>query len=198
VALEPAAAVPSPAPPAPVAEPSVAPDEGPICQSHPYLPARKCRQCSAFYCARCLPEDAQATLCASCNTAGLVREAPEKLRGLFQQLWLSPLIMGVAILLVVLFLGGARGSESGLFLGGVFGTFAGSPFFVMALIIALTRSTTAAWFGFALELLALVVLALTGGLCIAVVALIVPFMTVSQIRKIEALQALLRAHGPVK
>lgn len=176
----------------------MAAEEEPVCLRHPYNPASKCRQCSAFYCARCLPEDAQAALCASCNTALAVREAPEKLRGLFRQLWLSPLIMGLAILLAVFVLGTSLGRESDALMSVVAGAFAGSPFFVMALVIALTRSTTAAWLGFSLELLALLALALSGGLCFAVVALIVPFMTVSQIRKIEELRALLRAPAPVK
>lgn len=195
---EPAAPVPSHALPAPVADPPMATEEGPICSTHPYTPGSTCRQCNASYCARCLPEAAKAALCATCNTAIAVREAPEKLRGLFQQLWISPLVMGLAIVVGMFALGASRGRDSDAIMGGIMGAVASSPFFLMALIIAWTKSTTAAWIGFALELLVLLPLVLGGGLCVAPVALIVAIMTVFQIRKIEELRALLRAPALVK
>src|SRR5437868_12984296 len=84
-------------PAVPKAQPSSAQAGAPICSRHPFLSARKCRQCSEFYCARCLPEDSRPVLCLSCNTPLALQEAPEKLRNLFRDLWISPLVMGFGV-----------------------------------------------------------------------------------------------------
>jgi hypothetical protein len=174
---------------APKVDPFPAPDIAPICPQHALEPAAKCRQCSAFYCPRCVPADGKRALCLSCNTTLAVREAPEKLRTLFRELWISPLIMGLTVLAVILVLIATSHPMVGI----VFGLMASAPFFLLALVIALARSIAAAWIGFALELLCLLFM-LGGGLGIfTFVAAIIPLMTVFQIVKTQELLALLKA-----
>jgi len=193
-------ALPAPGPTAPeapialaarVATAPLATEEGQDCQKHPLLPASKCRQCSDFYCDRCLPGGARPALCLRCNAALAVREAPEKLRKLYRELWLTPLIVGVGLLLLT--------TAGALFSGGmgvviVTGLLISAPFFVVAAIIGLTRSLAAAWLVFVFEVLIALWMFQGGSLIFGAVAALIPLLTVYDIFKIQNLEALRKAH----
>jgi len=182
------------APSAPAARVATAPlatEEGPVCEKHPLLPASKCRQCSDFYCGRCLLDGARPELCLRCNAALAVREAPEKLRKLYRELWITPLIVGVGLLLLT--------TAGALFSGGmgvviVTGLLITAPFFVVAAIIGLTRSLGAAWLVFVFEVLIALWMFQDGSLIFGAVAALIPLLTVYDIFKIQNLEALVKAH----
>jgi hypothetical protein len=183
------------APPAAEPDALLIAEDAPRCPEHPTLPAAgTCSRCGAFYCIRCVPEAAQVkqAMCPRCQSTQAVREAPEKIRGLFRELWISPLVMGVGVLLSFVALGlSGRGAE--MIGGAVIGVIASLPFFVVALLLGLTRSIAVAWVGFVLELLMLLMMLLGGVSCFVLVMAIVPVMTVLQISKVRELQALLKA-----
>ncbi|HYH99600.1 hypothetical protein [Hyalangium sp.] len=179
------------APAAPKVDPSPAPELAPICPQHALEPAVRCRQCSAFYCPRCVPAHGKRLLCLSCNTTLAVRAAPERLRKIFRDLWISPLIMGLTVLTVSFVL--IALSVGHPVIGVVFSIMAGAPFFLLALVIARTRSIAAAWISLVLELLCLFVL-LGGGLSLWVLlAAIIPIITLFEIITAQELQDLMKA-----
>jgi type IV secretory pathway VirB3-like protein len=57
-----------------------------------------------------------------------------------------------------------------------------------------TRTTVAAWIGFALEPLVMLIILLSGNPIYMFIAVAVPLMSVFQIHKVKELQALQRAH----
>jgi hypothetical protein len=194
-APEPPAVEESRAPPAPVAEVPLVPEDAPRCPDHPTMPiAGTCSRCGAFYCIRCVPDAAllKQAICPRCKETQAVREAPEKLRGLYRDLWLSPLIMGVLIgaLPGLLWLISQEPKAMGI---AILGVVVSLPFFLGAFLIGVTRSLTVAWIGFGIELLGLAVMLLGGGGCCVLLIAAVPLMTMIQIRKIQELEALLRA-----
>lgn len=173
-------------------------EDGPMCSEHPRIPASICGPCGAFYCKRCLPTGARPGLCLRCNTAQAVREAPEQLRRLFRELWFTPLIMGMAVALLFTLLGLASTTSQEVMGIALVGTVASTPFLLLALIIALTRSTAMAWLSFVIELMVLLVILLGELTMVSVVflalAALIPLMTMFQIFKIKELQALQRMH----
>lgn len=182
------------APSAPAARVATAPlatEEGWVCEKHPLLSASKCRQCSDFYCGPCLPDGARPALCLPCNAALAAREAPEKLRKLYRELWITPLIVGVGLLLLT--------AAGALFSGGmgvviVTGLLFSAPFFVVAAIIGLTRSLAAAWLVFVFEVLIALWMLQDSSLLFGAVAALIPLLTVYDIFKIQNLEALRKAH----
>lgn len=202
----------------PAGKPSSASAHAPICPQHPRLAARTCRQCSAFYCAHCLPEDSRPVLCLPCNTPLAVQEAPEKLRSLFRELWISPLVMGFGVFVgtIALLFGMSGGHPAAFILGAIPAGIASLPFVVVSFLVARSRSIAAAWIGFGFELMLLALLfqflliemtvvapslallerllSLLLPFLMVLGATIVPMMTIVQIYKVRELRALLRVH----
>lgn len=173
-----------------------------ICQQHPLLPASTCRQCGARYCTRCLSGAFKQVLCTGCNTSLALREAPEVLRRLFRELWITPSLVGTVIAMISIKMTGM--SDQGMLIPGILGICLSLPFLLLAHIIRRHRSLTAAWFTFGLEVLLPLLIFLVGLfeagfnlflLVFVAVAAIIPIMTVAQIFKIKDLQALQRAHS---
>jgi hypothetical protein len=155
-------------------------------------------------------------LCLSCNAPLALQEAPEKLRNLFRELWISPLVMGLGVFVgtIALLFGGSRGHPLAIIFGAIPGGIASLPFFVVSLLVARSRSVAAAWVGFGFELLLLILLmqsllmemtAVAPGMTLierllslllpflmVVAATIVPIMTIVQIHQVRELQALQR------
>jgi hypothetical protein len=134
-----------------------------------------------------------------------MREAPDKLRRAYRELWLLPLLMGLGIFLVFILIGlVAIGYVEPAVTSAIAGagcTF-GTPLLVVALLNGMARSIAMAWIGFVIELL--VVLSFLVGdvnvfsILIAGLTAIVPFMTVFHIFEIKELQDLQLRHpaGP--
>lgn len=155
-----------------------------------------CSQCGAPCCIRCVPDVTwrRRVRCPRCRTSQEVREAPEQLQALYRDLWCGPLVLGVGAGLFSLPVTAAMGGLQLMLIGFVVCCM---PFFLLSLVLGLTRSLTAAWISFAVEmsLPALLPSDTVLGLGLWLLASVVPMITALEIRKIRRLEALLEAHG---
>ncbi|QSQ26994.1 hypothetical protein JY651_19660 [Pyxidicoccus parkwayensis] len=170
-------------------------DTGPRCPRHPMMDeTRTCPRCGSFYCDGCLPEslESERTHCPDCQAREQVTDPVRLRRTLMRDMALVH--CGVAVGMVIMgVLGsvGAVGKEAEALIGGAcFAVF----FAGVAGVLALTRSTTAGWGFFALDVLLGVAFAVMGGLLEGGILFLASVISCLQLSKARGLS---RASGAV-